>query len=165
MSDAQRLVRAAEAAGLSDKGSIPNGYSGSIRVGTLRSVMLGEIPDGMSDYQLGEFIPYRTETLRKMAEMLHCSTDYLLGLTDELNAGGAEPGQMALAAWMPGGLTPPEPCEVVADVDAGEGVKMRRLLYWDGAVFRFKKSGVDIGVSVTRWLRLPEVEKEDENDD
>ena len=40
---------------------------------------------------------------------------------------------------------------------------MRRLLYWDGTVFRFKKSGVDIEVSVIRWLRLPEVEKE-END-
>ena len=98
-----------------------------------------------------------------MAQTLHCSTDYLLGLTDQLRPSAAEPGQMALAAWMPGGLTPPEPCEVVADVDAGEGVKMRRLLYWDGTVFRFKKSGVDIEVSVIRWLRLPEVEKE-END-
>lgn len=165
MSDAQRLVRAAEAAGLSDKGSIPNGYSGSIRVGTLRSVMLGEIPEGMSDYQLGEFIPYRTETLRKMAEILHCSTDYLLGLTDELNVGGAEPGQMALAAWMPGGLTPPEECEVVADVDPGDGGKpVRCFLRWLGGVWMFKNLDKKIGMTVIRWLRLPEVEKE-ENDD
>lgn len=165
MSDAQRLVRAAEAAGLSDKGSIPNGYSGSIRVGTLRSVMLGEIPEGMSDYQLGEFIPYHTEALRKMAEILHCSTDYLLGLTDELNVGGAEPGQMALAAWMPGGLTPPEECEVVADVDPGDGGKpVRCFLRWLGGVWMFKNLDKKIGMTVIRWLRLPEVEKE-ENDD
>lgn len=165
MSDAQRLVRAVEAAGLSDKGSIPNGYSGSIRVGTLRSVMLGEIPEGMSDYQLGEFIPYHTEALRKMAEILHCSTDYLLGLTDELNVGGAEPGQMALAAWMPGGLTPPEECEVVADVDPGDGGKpVRCFLRWLGGVWMFKNLDKKIGMTVIRWLRLPEVEKE-ENDD
>ena len=113
---------------------------------------------------LGEIIPYRTDNLTSMAQALHCSTDYLLGLTDQLRSAAAESGQMVLAAWMPGGLTPPEPCEVVADVDAGEGVKMRRLLYWDGTVFRFKKSGVDIGVSVTRWLRLPEVEKEESDD-
>ena len=37
MSDAQRLVRAADAAGLSDKDTVPGGYTGSIRVGTLRS--------------------------------------------------------------------------------------------------------------------------------
>ena len=167
MSDAQRLVRAAEAAGLSDKGSIPNGYSGSIRVGTLRSVMLGEIPEGMSDYQLGEFIPYRTETLRKMAEILHCSTDYLLGLTDELNVGGAEPGQMALAAWMPGGTTPAEPCDVVAEFDlSGDGkVVSRTLCRWDGEAFRFGKGKDKIEVRVVRWLALPDVDKEGENDD
>lgn len=167
MADAARIVRAAEAAGLSDKGSIPNGCSGSIRVGTLRSVMLGEIPEGMSDYQLGEFIPYRTETLRKMAEMLHCSTDYLLGLTDELNAGGAEPGQMALAAWMPGGTTPAEPCDVVAEFDlSGDGkVVARTLCRWDGEAFRFGKGKDKIEVRVVRWLALPDVEKEDGNDD
>lgn len=102
------------------------------------------------------------------ADALGCSVDYLMLRTNEPRMAdevAAVPrvcaSQMALAAWMPGGLTPPEPCEVVADVAAGDGVELRRLLYWDGAVFRFRKSGVDIEVSVNRWLRLPEVEKED----
>lgn len=163
MADAARIVRAADAAGLDDDAKLESTYLQLGKVGTLREISQGDISEGMSNYGLSEIIPYRTKDLTSMAQTLHCSTDYLLGLTDQLRPAAAEPGQMLLAAWMPGGLTPPEPCEVVADVDAGEGVKMRRLLYWDGTVFRFKKSGVDIEVSVIRWLRLPEVEKE-END-
>lgn len=163
MADAGRIVRAADAAGLGDDAKLEATYSDLSKLKTLRQIAQGDVPEGMNNYTLSEIIPYRTETLLKMAQGLHCSTDYLLGLTDQLHPAAAEAGQMVLASWMPGALTPPEPCEVVADVDAGEGVKMRRLLYWDGTVFRFKKSGVDIEVSVTRWLRLPEVEKE-END-
>ena len=161
MADAARIVRAADAAGLGDDTKLESAYSSLAEVGALRKISQGDIPESVSNYVLGDIIPYRTKDLTSMAQTLHCSTDYLLGLTDQLRPAAAEPGQMTLAAWMPGGLTPPEPCEVVADVDAGEGVKMRRLLYWDGTVFRFKKSGVDIKVSVIRWLRLPEVEKED----
>lgn len=163
MADAARIVRAADAAGLGDDTKLESTYLPLAEVGTLRNISQGDIPEDMSNYGLSEIIPYRTKDLTSMAWTLHCSTDYLLGLTDQLRTASAEPGQMALAAWMPGGLTPPEPCEVVADVDAGEGVKMRWLLYWDGTVFRFKEIGVDIEVSVIRWLRLPEVEKE-END-
>lgn len=164
MADAARIVRAADAAGLDDDTKLESTYPSLSKTGTLRKIAQGDIPEAMNNYVLGEIIPYRTKDLTNMAQTLHCSTDYLLGLTDQLRSAAAEPGQMALAAWMPGGLTPPEPCEVVADVDAGEGVKMRRLLYWDGSVFRFKKSGVDIEVSVIRWLRLPEVEKEEDDD-
>lgn len=164
MADAARIVRAANAAGLDDDTKLENAYSSLAKVGVLRKISQGDISEGVSNYALGEIIPYRTKDLTNMAQALHCSADYLLGLTDQLRPAAAEPGQTVLAAWMPGGLTPPEPCEVVADVDAGEGVKMRRLLYWDGTVFRFKKSGVDIEVSVNRWLRLPEVEKEESND-
>ena len=163
MADAARIVRAADAAGLDDDTRLESAYSSLAKVGVLRKISQGDISEGASSYELGEIIPCGTEDLTNMAQTLQCSTDYLLGLTDQLRPAAAEPGQMALAAWMPGGLTPPEPCEVVADVAAGDGVELRRLLYWDGAVFRFKKSGVDIEVSVIRWLRLPEVEKE-END-
>ena len=161
MADAARIVRAADAAGLDDDTKLESAYSYLNKVGVLRKISQGDIPEGMSNYTLSEIIPYRTKDLTGMAWTLHCSADYLLGLTDQLRPASAEPGQMALAAWMPGGLTPPEPCEVVADVAAGDGVELRRLLYWDGTVFRFRKSGVDIEVLVNRWLRLPEVEKED----
>lgn len=160
VADAGRIVRAADAAGLGDDTKLASAYATMTTLKTLRKISQGDIPEGMSNYGLSEIIPYRTKDLTGMAQTLHCSADYLLGLADQLRPADAEPGQMTLAAWMPGGLTPPEPCEVVADVEVGDGVRLRRLLYWDGMAFRFKKSGVDIEVSVIRWLRLPETEKE-----
>lgn len=107
------------------------------------------------------------------ADVLGCSVDYLMMRTNEPRMAdevAAVPrvctGQMAFAAWMPGGLTPPEECEVVADVDPGDGGKpVRCFLRWLGGVWMFINLDKKIGMTVIRWLRLPEVEKEDENDD
>ena len=164
MSDAQRLVRVADAAGLSDKDTVPIGYTGSIRVGTLRSVMQGEIPKGMSDYQLGEFIPYRTETLRKMAETLHCSADYLLGLADEPRAtvSSAMPGQTTVGCWMPGGTNPAHSCECLTILDVSDAGAMKQTLrqtaYWVGGAFRLKNNPYadELGFPVLAWLEIPE---------
>lgn len=165
MADAARIVRAADAAGLDEDTTLASAYSSLTKVGVLRKISQGDISEGVSNYALGEIIPYKTEDLTNMAQALHCSTDYLLGLTDQLRPAAAEPGQMVLAAWMPGGLTPPEECEVVADVDPGDGGKpVRCFLRWLGGAWMFKNLDKKIGMTVIRWLRLPEVEKE-ENDD
>lgn len=165
IADAQRLVRAADAAGLSDKDTVPNGcYSGSIRIGTLRSIMQGEIPKGMSDYQLGEFIPYRTETLRKMSETLHCSADYLLGLADEPRAtvSSAMPGQTTVGCWMPGGTNPAHSCECLTILDIRDAGAMKQTLrqtaYWVGGAFRLKNNPYadELGFPVLAWLEIPE---------
>lgn len=164
MADAARIVRAADAAGLDDDTKLESSYSSLTKVGMLRKISQGDIPEDMSNYGLSEIIPYRTKDLTNMAQTLHCSTDYLLGLTDQLRPASAEPGQMVLAAWMPGGLTPPEECEVVADVDPGDGGKpVRCFLRWLGGAWMFKNLDKKIGMTVIRWLRLPDVEKE-END-
>ena len=164
MADAARIVRAADAAGLDDDTKLESAYLSLAKVGVLRKISQGDISEGVSNYALGEIIPYRTKVLTDMAQTLHCSTDYLLGLTDQLRPAAAEPGQMVLAAWMPGGLTPPEECEVVADVDPGDGGKpVRCFLRWLGGAWMFKNLDKQIGMTVIRWLRLPEVEKE-END-
>lgn len=165
MADAARIVRAADAAGLDDDTNLESTYPSLSKIGTLRKIAQGDIPEAMSNYVLGEIIPYRTKDLTNMAQTLHCSTDYLLGLTDQLRPASAEPGQMVLASWMPGGLTPPEECEVVADVDPGDGGKpVRCFLRWLGGAWMFKNLDKKIDMTVLRWLRLPEVEK-DENDD
>lgn len=162
MADAARIVRAADAAGLDDDTRLESTYLPLAKVGALRKISQGDIPEGVSNYALREIIPYRTKDLTGMAQTLHCSTDYLLGLTDQLRPAAAEPGQMVLAAWMPGGLTPPEECEVVADVDPGDGGKpVRCFLRWLGGAWMFKNLDKKIGMTVIRWLRLPEVEKED----
>ena len=161
MADATRIVRAADAAGLDDDTKLESAY---LSLTKLREISQGDIPEDMSNYGLSEIIPYRTKDLTNMARTLHCSTDYLLGLTDQLRPAAAEPGQMALAAWMPGGLTPPEECEVAADVEPGDGGKpVRCFLRWLGGAWMFKNLDKKIDMTVLRWLRLPEVEKE-END-
>ena len=69
------------------------------------------------------------------ADALGCSVDYLMMRTNEPRMAdelAAEPrtcaGQTSLAAWMPGGTTPAEPCDVVADIDLGiDGKKSMRM--------------------------------------
>ncbi len=164
MADAQRLVRAADAAGLSDKDTVPNSFSSSISVGTLRSVMQGEIPKGMSDYRLCELIPRYTETLCKMAETLHCSADYLLGLTDEPRAtvSSAIPGQTTVGCWMPGGTNPAHSCECMTILDVSDAGAMKQTLrqtaYWVGGAFRLKNNPYvdELGFPVLAWLEIPE---------
>lgn len=162
MADAARIVRAADAAGLDDSTKLASAYATMTTLKTLRKISQGDISESVSNYALGEIIPYRTKDLTSMAQTLRCSTDYLLGLTDQLRPAASEPGQMVLAAWMPGGLTPPDECEVVADVDPGDGGKpVRCFLRWLGGAWMFKNLNKKIDMTVIRWLRLPEVEKED----
>ena len=108
------------------------------------------------------------------ADALGCSVDYLMMRTNEPRMAdklAAEPrtcaGQTSLAAWMPGGTTPAEPCDVVAEFDLSSDGELtsRSLCRWDGEAFRFGKGGDKIDVRVVRWLALPDVEKEDGNDD
>ena len=105
------------------------------------------------------------------ADVLSCSVDYLMMRTNEPRmadevaaAPRACAGQTSLAVWMPGGTTPAEPCDVVADIDLGiDGKKsMRMTCRWDGEAFLVGKNWEPIGMDVIRWLALPEVEKEDE---
>ena len=165
MANAARIVRAADAAGLDDDTRLESAYVYLSKLDRVRRVSRGDVPENLNNYVRGDIIPYSSRSLLKLAQTLHCSTDYLLGLTDQLRPAAAEPGQMVLAAWMPGGLTPPEECEVVADVDPGDGGKPARcFLRWLGGAWMFKNLDKKIGMTVIRWLRLPETEKE-ENDD
>lgn len=108
------------------------------------------------------------------ADALGCSVDYLMMRTDEPRMADAVapvpqpvPGQTVLSSWMPGGTTPAEPCDVVADIDLGVDGKMamRMNCWWDGTAFLVGKTREPVGMNVIRWLALPPVEKEDENDD
>lgn len=147
----------------------------------------GRPAHGAADHEAGRKIDARTELPYgynvylsdinrwvAAADTLGCSVDYLMLRTSEPRMAdevAAVPrvcaSQMALAAWMPGGTTPAEPCDVVAEFDlSGDGeLTSRSLCRWDGESFRFGKSKDKIEVRVIRWLALPEVEKEDGNDD
>lgn len=169
MADAQRIIRAADAAGLSDKVTVKHSYSGGISIGTLRRIANGDIPNGMSGYQLSEILPYRRADLCETATQLHCSMDYLQGLTDELRPVDElvkslpEPGQLTLGCWMPGGTNPAHPCDciVILSLDCPEspGKTMRQQAYWSGGSFWFSKTSSSvIDLPVLAWLEIPEWE-------
>lgn len=166
-SEARRVVRAADAAGLGDEVKLHYDYGGSLTVGLLRSLSDGTAVDSTVKYYSGGILPWRADDAAKNAKALHCSVDYLLGLTDEINSAAAASGQVALAAWMPGGTTPAAPCDAVADFKLGndDGRVIRMTCRWDGKAFLFKKGKEPINSDVVRWLALPDVEKEGESDD
>lgn len=164
-SEARRVVRAADAAGLGDEVKLHYDYGGSLTVGLLRSLSDGTAVDSTVKYYSGGILPWRADDAAKNAKTLHCSVDYLLGLTDEINSTAAASGQVALAAWMPGGTTPAAPCDAVADFKLGndDGRVIRMTCRWDGKAFLFKKGKEPINSDVVRWLALPDVEER--NDD
>lgn len=67
-------------------------------------------------------------------------------------------GQLMVFGWMPGGIIPSEPCDIVADFNLGDSMEHRLLCYFDGAGYRFSSTGASIDSEVIRWMCLPPVE-------
>lgn len=136
-------------------------------VGLLRRVCAGETPDEAGYLLRGNsLMPWRAKDAVGTAKTLHCSVDYLLGLTEDLNPAAAELGQTSLAMWIPGGVSPGDPCDVVADFVVGEDVRgrkaiVRKVCQWNGSSFLFREGGAEIDAEVVRWLTLPPVENEE----
>lgn len=117
-------------------------------------------------FKLGTPLPYGYVSLSdargcvKLADLLGVSLDYLLCRTDDPE--GAAPsrpeGQLVLNGWMPGGKLPTTDCDVVVDLDWGNGSTYRALCEFSAGKFRFEKSGDPIEVSVVRWMALPPVD-------
>ena len=161
--NAKRLLRAAEAAGLEDDCEIKRGgYVTRLTVKLLRQWAAGNTGDAYF-YTEDSLTPTTRDALVSVAKQLGCSTDYLLGLTDDLNPAQPE-GQLMLSGWMPGGTTPATPCDVVVDFDIGGGQAHRTCCYWDGEVFRFKRAGATIEMPPIRWMMLPDTEENERSD-
>ncbi len=125
----------------------------------------GILPFGMYGFSLSE-----ARKLVATADFLGVTTDYLLGRTEA--PGGADgeapawrrtappeeaAGQLVICGWMPGGTFPREPCDVVADFQAG-GRVFRKACCFDGKVFLMGKSGAKIDAECVRWMALPPVD-------
>ena len=88
--NARRVLLAVEAAGLSEKTYISWGYSGGATVAQLRLYAGSSFPEGERWYE-PKFSPGKLTDPAKVAKQLGCSTDFLLGLTDELTPTPAAP--------------------------------------------------------------------------
>jgi len=82
---ARRLLKAAEAAGVGDNEKIPTHYWDSKPISWVRTAA---DPDGdIGNFYANPLAPDRFD-VPETAKLLHCSTDYLYGLTDELQPSG-----------------------------------------------------------------------------
>lgn len=171
--NARRVLLAAEAAGLPEKQFINWGYDGAT-VEKLREYAGGTFPEGERWYE-AKFSPQKLHDPAKTAKLLGCSTDYLLGLTNELSplipvqedAIPAETVETLLAdmqamdqeihpVWLPGA---PEQSGPVAArfVIPGVGYGMTDLCWYDAVKgeYRFSEDGASIEAECAGWWPVP----------
>lgn len=152
---AARLARAADAAGIPDNAfAVQTRYGGSYTAGHLRELAAGEF----DEYRIytNDLAPDNLSNIAKSARALHCSADYIVGLTDELTPPTLPEGQLMIAGWMPGSTTPAEPGEFAAYVDLGDGKLLKRFFDWDGQHWMMP-GGIEAQAPVAWWMRLPPV--------
>lgn len=93
----------------------------------------------------------------ELADLSDVSLDYLLCRTDDPAGMTAQPeGQLVISGWMPGGTTPFQPCNVVADIDSGSWGVERHPCRFDGKFFR-DEDGEIVEGEIIRWMVLPPV--------
>ena len=152
---AARLARAADAAGIPDKTSVVGTrYGGHYTAGRLRELAAGEFEGRY--ICTNDLSPDNLSGIAKAARALHCSADYIVGLTDDLTPPTLPEGQLMIAGWMPGGATPAEPGEFAAYVDLGGGQLLKRFFDWDGQHWMMP-GGIEAQVPVIWWMRLPPI--------
>lgn len=151
---AARLARAADAAGLPDKTTViwPR-YGGCYTAGHLRALAAGNF--GGNRMYVNEFEPDNIGDVAKAAKALHCSADYIVGLTDELTPPTLPEGQLMISGWMPGSTTPAEPGEFAVYIDL-DGKLIPQFFRWTGSRWEMR-TGTVPQVPVVWWMRLPPV--------
>ena len=162
--NARRLLPLIKAAGLKDSDTLNFDYS-PIKIKKLREYADEKTGE---EYLYGEwFVPKSVDGLRKIAKTLDCTTDFLLGLTDDPKPPAPMPeGQLAICGWMPGGTNPgPEDGWYVCMMALDPVKPLPKALWWDGAAWKFRPGGADAaGLEPLAWMRLPEYEGGEQHD-
>lgn len=132
-SSAVRLLRAAEAAGLEDEVELKiQDYRPTISVAELRSYAAG---DFLGRYFYGNDLD-KFDHPADLARQLSCSSDYLLGMTEELNPAVVPPAEGWLPLkWIPGQERPQIDGQMAVGrfrLDGAEDL-VRSIVRWDAA--------------------------------
>ncbi len=156
---AQRVLPLIEAAGLSDDDKLQGQYYYSkIEVGTIRKAAAGDFGD--KKYFYGDdhkIIPTNADALMSWADKLQCSTDYLLGRTDDPQP--AAPAQQAdgNALQFRSG-DPDHDCVCWCVFSFGEGKAGCQPAKWKGGKWHFYNINADIDAECIGWIELPDYE-------
>lgn len=156
---AQRIVRAADAAGLGDDVSLRDRYGSGYDVGQLRAWAKGNFAPPYD--RLYSFVtqirPVDSDEPVKWAEALHCSIDYLYGLTDDLQVEHLPVPTGETAEWI-SRKDPPIGALVLTYTLTNAGPKLRAAV-WNGEDY-FEPGNPEkilTGLKPTAWLRVPYV--------
>ena len=156
--NAQRILKAIDAAGLSDECLIPWRYS-SVPVSTIRKWADGDFIEGKTWHE-AELEPGRLSYAMDACKILKCSADFLLGLTDELHHGGG----FELKWRSP--MNPPEGEGRYVARFRIEGMDepVVRLVYWKNFGWQFgnKPGAAGIDAECIGWWPIPGEDETDE---
>lgn len=188
--NAQRLLPAIDAAGLPDESKFNwRNYWSRISVGDIRQWAAGQFRSDMC-WNGPELDPKYLEKPAALAELFGCSTDFLLGLTDDFRpaaapAGGQAPEPQPEApaplpeppameadkppaeGWVPlvwlDGRKPPQKDRQLAAVKlSAEGIYMLEVARWSMSLREWRyPSGGEIGpAECVGWFPLPDDEED-----
>jgi len=177
---AKRLLRAIDAAGLSEDTKIPWDFP-SQPVSTIRQWAAGEFDDPANWYR-PRLEPGACREPMEVAKLLNCSADFLMGLTDELrplqrepqvepeeNAADVDLDELPealdtstqdetparLIRWESRGRTPPVDKLVLTYQMTNDGPVYRPAV-WDGGAFKSPNGKKTLsGLQFTHWLEIP----------
>ncbi len=173
---AKRLLRAIDAAGLAEDTEIQWDYN-HCSVSTVRQWAAGEFDDP-ADWYTARLKPSTCHDPVEIAKLLNCSTDFLMGLTDELRPPAAEREENAdeadedefpealdafskdetparLLCWESRGRTPPVDKPILTYQLTNDGPVYRPAV-WDGEAFKSPNGKKTLsGLQFTHWLEIP----------
>lgn len=155
---AVRLAAAADAAGLADDAELHvSDYSVPMEVGTLRAWARGEFGDTCR--YSGALTARQISDPARLARELGCSTDYLLGVTDQLTP-TAQPTATEAEPSGPWHWWPEQPAEsglywcISGPLKSGGG-----LYWWNAEAEQWEHWGMSFRMTpdVVLWMKCPEL--------
>lgn len=159
--DAQRIVRAADAAGIDDALKIQlRGYTPAVSVGTVRSWASGDFGD--MHFYGSDALYVDSDRIPTACQQLHCSADYLLGMTDELTP-QAVPKSGTGNGWQTGTDYPDG--MILAVFRFPGSADIRQLMYvQDGKLYFTRRCTTRAEEQPVLWLAIPPIPEEAEVD-
>lgn len=157
---AQRIRRLTDELGVIDECPLPTQQSWQKAMTVKEIERFAEGRFGDDYYYDGDILPTNTKALIAWAEFLECSTDYLLGLTDDPRpADSRSRSESDTAPKWSTGRPPVSGLYVVkSGVPKEEGPQWtaKRIVVWTGDAWVTNGPGVPISDNIYGWLKLPE---------
>ena len=158
--NAKRLMKAIDAAGLKDGDTIEwDRYGGAYPVKIIREFACGNFSNGGSFYDV-KLKPDDLAFAAKLAKQLGCTTDYLLGMTDELTPAAADTQEREYSCKPEDRWNWSDPEEsglywcIVGPMKGGG-----KLYWWNQEKRQWEAPGVkcELNVHPICWIRCPEL--------